>query len=82
MDLMNPLQGGGQKNWTLWSLDGEEGSSQWLGVRRGCNVDGKGAPARESHTGTRLVSPAASGEKKNRPLQNRAPRPQIWYIRT
>ena len=33
-----------------------------------CWTDGpttiKGAPARESRTGTRLVSPAASGEKK------------------
>ena len=46
------------------------------------NTYGKGAPAQESRTGTRLVCPAAGSEKKIWPLQDRASQPQIWYIRT
>ena len=42
----------------------------------------KGVPARESRTGTRLVSPAKGGEKKKkRPLRNRASECRIEYIR-
>ena len=41
----------------------------------------KGAPARESCTGTRLVSPA-SGCKKKRPLCNKASKCRIEYIRS
>jgi len=43
----------------------------------------KGVPARESRTGTQLVSPAAGCEKKKKKkhLGNRASEHQIEYIR-
>ena len=41
---------------------------------------GKGAPARESRTGTRLVSPAAGCKKKKRHLWDLALEHEIQYI--
>ena len=47
-----------------------------------CAVNSKGVPARESRTGTRLVSPATGCKKKKGHLRNRASEHQIKYIRT
>ena len=50
-------------------------------VRNTLEIISKGVPARESRTGTRLVSPATGSEKKIGGLHNRASECKIEYIR-
>ena len=56
---------------------------KWNDFYKACEFShgSKGAPAWESHTGTRLVSPATGCQKKKRHLWSRASEHKIEYIR-